>query len=95
MLYVYRQLAKSVGTADAAALAAELINWHDAMVHHTRAATTPGTTRSCAEADGCPHVEARELWRRAQQLFGPDADRLTFLAGSAAVPIGDTSGALP
>ena len=86
MLYVYRQLANSVGTVDAAALALDLINWHDAMVHHARATTVPGTTnRSCADREDCPHVEARELWRRAQQLFGPDAGRLTFLAASAAV----------
>ena len=94
MLYVYRQLANSVGTADAAALALELINWHDAMVRHDRATTTSGTTnRSCAYMDDCPHVEARELWERARQMFGPDADSLTFLAASAAVSEVDTRAA--
>jgi hypothetical protein len=85
MLYVYRQLAHTTGTTDAADLARELITWHDAMVRHTRATSAPGaTTRSCAETEDCPHVEARDLWRRAQQVFGVESESLTFLAASAA-----------
>lgn len=84
MLHVYRKLAHTTGTADAADLARKLIIWHDAMVRHSRATSAPGTTtRSCAEVEDCPHVEACDLWRRAQQVFGAESESLTFLAASA------------
>jgi hypothetical protein len=81
MLHVYRLLASSVGTADALDLAHDLADWHDAMVRHERSQAALGT--SCTAVDDCPHVEARDLWRRARQVFGTAADELAFLRASA------------
>jgi hypothetical protein len=75
----YRFLANQVGTQDAIDLANRLIAWHDAMVAHERA-----IKREVSECDEpCPHAEAAELWREAQQVFGPAADELAFLRAQA------------
>lgn len=82
MLDVYRLLARRVGTGTADELADELKTWHDAMVRHQRLlAATDGT---CADAEECPHLDAADLWVRAQVIFGAEADTLTFLRSSAA-----------
>lgn len=82
MLDVYRLLANRVGTNDADDLAQDLRKWHDAMVRHERVLV--GTGRVCAATDECPHLDAADLWTRARQVFGGDADTLTFLRASAA-----------
>lgn len=84
MLHVYRLLASRAGTPDALDLSHELVDWHDAMVRHERSQAALGDT--CAGVEDCPHVEARDLWRRARQVFGTAADELGFLRSSA----GDT-----
>lgn len=81
MLQVYRRMASRVGTPDALELAQELADWHDAMVRHERSQAALGET--CDAADECPHVDAMDLWRRAQRLFGADAEELAFLRASA------------
>ncbi len=86
MLHVYRLLAGRIGTSDALDLAQDLASWHDTMVLHERTQSALGTR--CSSADDCPHTEARDLWHRARQIFGSDADRLTFLRASADAPIG-------
>ena len=80
MLDVYRLLAGRAGTPDALELAQELTDWHDTMVRHERVQTARGTV--CV-SDGCPHAEARDLWRRALSILGPAAEELKFLRGSA------------
>jgi hypothetical protein len=77
MLDVYRLLARRVGTANADELADELKAWHDAMVRHERALST--SDRGCADLEECPHLTAAELWTRAKEIFGEEADTLTFL----------------
>lgn len=86
MLHVYRLLAGRIGTSDALDLAEDLAAWHDTMVLHERAQSALGGR--CSTADDCPHTEARDLWRRARQTFGTDADRLTFLRASAGALVG-------
>lgn len=81
MLDVYRLLANRVGTSDADELAHDLRQWHDVMVRHERLLAVTGGV--CAAADDCPHIDAADLWRRARQVFGDDADTLTFLRTSA------------
>jgi hypothetical protein len=81
MLDVYRLLATRVGTPDALDLAHDLADWHDTMVRHERTQAALGD--SCAGTEDCPHFDARDLWRRARQVFGPDADELAFLRMSA------------
>lgn len=85
MLDVYRLLANRVGTGDADELAHELRQWHDDMVRHERSLTATG--RTCVDAEECPHFDAADLWRRARQVFGREADTLVFLRESAAAPV--------
>lgn len=89
MLHVYRLLASTVGTADALDLAHDLADWHDAMVRHQRFQAALGA--SCAAVDDCPHAEARDLWRRARQVFGKAADELAFLRTSAGRQLADAN----
>src|SRR5687768_12831509 len=72
---MYRVLGDRVGTLEARALARELLKWHDAMVKHLRLTAHRG--RQCPE--GCPHEEARGLWSAVMDVFGHDADEVTFL----------------
>lgn len=74
---VYKQLGYANGTPEARQLADRLSAWHDAMVAHERRADS-----SCS--DGCPHAEARALWREALEVFGAEARELRFLARRAA-----------
>lgn len=83
MLHVYRQLAHRLGSHAAIELAHELILWHDRMVRHERTLRAGGGRACDGDDDGCAHVEARELWRRAVAVFGPDAAELIFLQRSA------------
>lgn len=84
MLDVYRQVAHRVGTAEALALAQELRAWHDAMVSHQRTLTRLGyAPDKCADWDECAHGLARELWKRAVEVFGSHVDDLVFLRRSA------------
>lgn len=91
MLHVYRQLAHRLGTHDAVDLANELTGWHDRMVRHDRMMKALGRRRCEREDDGCAHDEARDLWRRAQAVFGADAFELVFLQRSAMAGAGDES----
>jgi hypothetical protein len=77
----YRFLANQIGTPDAIDLANRLVTWHDAMVAHERAIKRE-VSEGCDQP--CPHDEALELWREAQQVFGPTAEELTFLRAQAA-----------
>jgi hypothetical protein len=84
MLDVYRQLANRIHTPDALELAQELTTWHDAMVRHLRTVGPSDVIASpCDGTDDCPHTDAHDLWARAQQVFGEDADTLVFLRESA------------
>lgn len=69
------------GTAEAAALRARLMAWHDAMVAHDRRLRFGQTHDVCD--DECPHVEARTLWAEASAMLGPRASELTFLRSRA------------
>jgi len=89
MLDVYRLLATRVGTPDALDLAQDLADWHDAMVRHERSQAALGA--NCAGAEDCPHFEARDLWRRARQVFGNAADELAFLRSSAGDQLAGTT----
>jgi hypothetical protein len=85
MVDVYRQVANRVGSADALLLAQELRAWHDSMVSHQRTLTRLGfSPQSCRDWDECAHGLARDLWGKALEVFGQDADALTFLRESAA-----------
>jgi hypothetical protein len=86
MLHVYRHLANRAGTNDAVSLAHDLSRWHDQMVRHERSAKSRGF-EGCNGRDECPHVQARDLWRQAQRVFGPDAEALAYLSASASTPI--------
>ena len=88
MLHVYRQLAHKLGSRTALELAHDLILWHDRMVRHQRTLEAGGGRACDGDDDGCAHVEARELWRRAVAVFGPDASALVFLRRSAAAGAG-------
>ena len=80
MVDVYRQVGYRVGTMEAMELARELRTWHDAMVSHQRTLARLGVSaHSCADWDECAHGLARDLWKRAQQVYGDDAALLTFL----------------
>lgn len=90
MLPVYQQLAARTGTGPARELARELMLWHDAMVRHERRLAAAGRGRAACTGDDCPHAEARGLWERSVQTFGPDADDLQYLraaAGGASLPL--------
>jgi hypothetical protein len=76
----YRFLANQVGTQDALDLANRLVAWHDAMVAHERAIKRE-VSEGCDQP--CPHDEALDLWREAQQVFGPAAAELAFLRAQA------------
>ena len=67
--------------ADAAALRARLVAWHDAMVTHERRLRSDPTADRCD--DDCPHVEATALWTEAAAMLGPRASELTFLRSRA------------
>ncbi|MGE0464393.1 MAG: hypothetical protein AB7Q16_23745 [Vicinamibacterales bacterium] len=86
MLHVYRHLANRVGTNDALSLAHDLSRWHDQMVRHERTIKALGFS-GCDGEDDCPHAQARELWRQAQDVFGSEAEALAYLSASAAVPL--------
>jgi hypothetical protein len=77
----YRFLAHQAGTPEAIELASRLIAWHDAMVAHERAIKRE-VSGGCDEP--CPHAEALDLWREAQQVFGQGALELAFLRAQAA-----------
>ena len=68
-------------TADAAALPARIVAWHDAMVTHERRLRSDPTADVCD--DECPHVEATALWTEASAMLGPRASELTFLRSRA------------
>jgi hypothetical protein len=68
-------------TADAAALRARLVAWHDAMVTHERRLRSDPTADACG--DECPHVEATALWTEVSAMLGPRASELTFLRSRA------------
>lgn len=72
----YELVANRMGTNEARALAAELLEWHDAMVIHLRAA---GSRHASGCEDDCPHHEAPALWSAACEIFGDDAYELQFL----------------
>ncbi len=85
MLDLYRHLANRIGTPDALALAHDLSAWHDDMVRHQRALDARVVpAEACEVLDDCPHVQARELWRQAQSVYGEAAATLTFLRTAAA-----------
>jgi hypothetical protein len=86
MLHVYRHLANRAGTNDAVSLAHDLSRWHDQMVRHERSARALGF-EGCDGEDDCPHQQARNLWRQAQQVFGADAEALAYLSASASIAI--------
>lgn len=86
MLHVYRHLANLTGTNDALSLAHDLNRWHDQMVRHERTIKALGFS-GCDGEDDCPHARARDLWRQAQEVFGPDAGALAYLSASASVPL--------
>ena len=69
------------GAAEAAALRARLMAWHDAMVAHERRLRAGHTSDACD--DECPHVEARTLWAETAAMLGPRANELTFLRSRA------------
>ncbi|HXE81344.1 MAG TPA: hypothetical protein VNK41_11365 [Vicinamibacterales bacterium] len=77
----YAKLASSEGNAEAAALCARLIAWHDAMVAHERRLKAGSPSEVCD--DECPHAEAPALWRGAVAMFGERANELTFLRSRA------------
>lgn len=84
MVDVYRQVANRVGSTDALLLAQELRAWHDSMVSHQRTLTRLGfSAQACRDWDDCAHGMARDLWGKAVEVFGEDADALTFLRESA------------
>lgn len=72
---LYKALGNAAGSMEARELAGRLATWHDAMVKHLRYVTVTGAV--CA--DGCPHEEARALWREARALFGDATAKLVFL----------------
>lgn len=72
----YVMVASGLGSADAAALSAQLSAWHDAMVAHERRLRA-GTGEGCD--DECPHAEAPALWAEAVASFGARANELRFL----------------
>ena len=78
---VYELIGCRRKSADAAALAARLAEWHDEMVAHERRVRAAGAARACH--DDCPHTEAGALWTEARELFGEDAEELTFLRARA------------
>jgi hypothetical protein len=85
MLDAYHQIANKVGSPEAHDLASELAAWHDAMVKHRRQlVNTGGDPDRHPPVEDCPHALAPALWRRATQVFGPDAESLVFLRGVAA-----------
>lgn len=88
-MHFYQMIAHRTGSPDARELAARLSAWHDAMVQHERRMKTTGQApAACAQRDdGCPHAEADELWRDAQQVFGEHARELVFLRARAAVEV--------
>jgi predicted hotdog family 3-hydroxylacyl-ACP dehydratase len=76
----YLTIASRIGVADSMSLVQRLVEWHDAMVTHERRV---GAGRQPSCDDECPHAHARELWREAVNLFGPQAKELTFLHSRA------------
>jgi hypothetical protein len=77
----YGIVSSGIGTAEAAALRARLMAWHDAMVAHERRLRAGQTADVCD--DECPHVEARTLWAETVTVLGPRANELTFLRSRA------------
>jgi len=61
----------------------ELGAWHDEMVIHQRVMLRLGP-QACSET--CAHATGRQLWKRATELLGVDANDLTFLRASASQP---------
>ena len=59
---LYTRVGSGNSTHEAAALAARLSAWHDAMVAHERRLRR-GTGTGCG--DECPHADARGLWAEA------------------------------
>lgn len=72
----YKSLGSAMGTREAIELAHRLTVWHDAMVVHQRRA---GASRSRFCDVGCPHVEAKNLWPEALNVYGERAYGLGFL----------------
>jgi hypothetical protein len=84
----YRSVSNAIGTSEALAMAHRLEVWHDAMVLHQRSAGgSPGPL--CDE--NCPHVEARQLWLEAVEMYGERAYGLRFLRSHGALPAGALS----
>ena len=79
---VYRHVASRVGTSEAQSFAVELSAWHDAMVKHRRRVAQGRAPERDGAGDG-PAAEARELWQRAVDVFGPHAGELEFLRHTA------------
>ena len=79
-MHPYGIVSSGNGTAEAAALRARLMAWHDAMVAHERRLGSGGAG-GCG--DDCPHAEARELWLEVLATFGSRAHELAFLRSRA------------
>jgi hypothetical protein len=77
----YGIVGSGIGTAEAAALRARLMAWHDAMVAHERRLRSRHRADVCD--DECPHVDARTLWAETVAMLGPRANELTFLRSRA------------
>lgn len=74
----YGAIGASLGVTGTDSLMRRIIEWHDAMVSHERAARY----EPCD--DECPHAQARQLWAEASARFGRAARLLSFLRSRAA-----------